>query len=735
MLGGIKAEKEPSIGQRHKHQQQDQPPLPCKFVCFDFEWRTATATANSSTPASFVIIEAASFVDSNGLKKAFLIEDYNRTFGSDKKAEYALLVEIVNCLCKYHYSFGWYSKGFEFYNSRTKQIEGKNSDLVMLDKRLKAHGISSIVGFNKLGVPYIAGNGRGDNHYKHQHIDALKLYEKPMVKVGIFKNKYRSLGLDTVAKAVIGRGKYKGYSGKDFLFFSDSNNICRRSSGNNNNLQTIEEEEEKRKYVLEDSQLVYDILAHNNFQILKLMLAISNLTGTSFETVCNYGVSTLWTRILDAVPTVQKHLKFSLSNSEAEREETKVEDDDYNAGVIVKKNSIVKFEGGKVIEPIRGEHKNVYVFDVASLYPAMVINHNISFDTVNCACCQNAPSSQVSKDVTTVKNYWICTKRQGIFAERMMYFTQERLKHKKLGNDIESQGLKILINAGYGVFGYKYFKYYDPRVAELVTAFGRDTLTKMQRIAEGLGFAVLYGDTDSLFVNNVKSVYEVDKFIAECKSNLGVDVGHERTFSKLILAGKKHYIGIPSSDDTTKEPIIKGFEGIKSDRVEYVRNVFLQMIDDYKNNVNPVPKLKQAFSNLEQRSIQNPKQALLKSIELRKDPHDYANDCVQKRLGLELGLKRGDIVSFYLSDNNKQKYSFDVRQCSTRQYRTMLNNAVKDVLEILGYDSDLFLYEEEDKYERFEFDSAMSTTTTHTITITTATTPTTPASVSLFDII
>lgn len=127
------------------------------------------------------------------------------------------MVEIVNCLCKYHYSFGWYSKGFEFYNSQTKQIEGKNSDLVMLDKRLKAHGISSIVGFNKLGVPYIAGNGRGDNHYKHQHIDALKLYEKPMVKVGIFKNKYRSLGLDTVAKAVIGRGKYKGYSGKACL--------------------------------------------------------------------------------------------------------------------------------------------------------------------------------------------------------------------------------------------------------------------------------------------------------------------------------------------------------------------------------------------------------------------------------------------------------------------------------------------------------------------------------------
>ena len=56
MLGGIKAEKEPSIGSDTSI-EQDQPPLPCKFVCLDFEWRTTTATANSSTPASFVIID------------------------------------------------------------------------------------------------------------------------------------------------------------------------------------------------------------------------------------------------------------------------------------------------------------------------------------------------------------------------------------------------------------------------------------------------------------------------------------------------------------------------------------------------------------------------------------------------------------------------------------------------------------------------------------------------------
>ena len=61
----------------------------------------------------------------------------------------------------------------------------------------------------------------------------------------------------------------------------------------------------------------------------------------------------------------------------------------------------------------------------------------------------------------------------------------------------------------------------------------------MQTIAKKLGFVVLYGDTDSLFVNNIGSFDNARKFITECESNLGVTVGHERIFERLILTGKK----------------------------------------------------------------------------------------------------------------------------------------------------------------------------------------------------
>jgi DNA polymerase elongation subunit (family B) len=56
---------------------------------------------------------------------------------------------------------------------------------------------------------------------------------------------------------------------------------------------------------------------------------------------------------------------------------------------------------------------------------------------------------------------------------------------------------------------------------------------------------------------------------------LGVEVEHQRTFSKLLNIKKKHYIGI---DGTTREPIVKGIEGKKSDRPQWVSRVFDQFV-------------------------------------------------------------------------------------------------------------------------------------------------------------
>ena len=81
------------------------------------------------------------------------------------------------------------------------------------------------------------------------------------------------------------------------------------------------------------------------------------------------------------------------------------------------------------------------------------------------------------------------------------------------------------------------------------------------------------------------------------------------------LVGKKHYIGILS--DPSREPNIKGMEGIKSDRPEFINRVFRQLVDDIKNDIDPIPKLRQAFQHLNGRQVQVEQLAI--SLVLRKN--------------------------------------------------------------------------------------------------------------------
>jgi len=332
------------------------------------------------------------------------------------------------------------------------------------------------------------------------------------------------------------------------------------------------------EYVAQDAKLVMKLSKHNNYEILDLMNAISIITNVPFDKVCHTGVSTWWNKII----------LDKLNNGECRPPNVKIEKR--------------KYIGGEVIAPIVGDYKSqpVYVLDVKSLYPTMMINNNISFDTVNCDCCKSNSDAKVSEDIMNIINkdlpedqkrkepYWICKdpNYKGIIPRLLtQYRTQyreERFKQQELDNQAMQLALKNLINGVYGLFGSKFFGFSDYRVAELTTAFGRQTLEYMQHIAnEVYGFTVIYGDTDSIFVTGIKRENDINKFLAECSIVLeDVEIEVSKVYSRMIIIKKKHYIGIPL--DLSKDPDIKGLEGIKSDRPLWINQLQKDFVDDLK---------------------------------------------------------------------------------------------------------------------------------------------------------
>ncbi len=393
-----------------------------------------------------------------------------------------------------------------------------------------------------------------------------------------------------------------------------------------------------------------DLSKLNNGQVLDLMSAISELTGLDFLQVCHTNISTWWSKVFD-----NSRCRPVYHNNNNNRHKN------------------YDYEGGFVIEPRRGLYYDLKVVDVISLYPSMAILHNISFDTVNCICCKDREDAKVPSKIIN-KDYWVCKQKEGAFPTKLKEFKAERIRQKQLGNNIKQQGLKILINGGYGLFGNKDFKYSDVRVAELITAYGRDILSTMQEIAKSLGFEVVAGDTDSLFLHGDA---DISKFIAQCKEKLHVDVEHDKTFTKAVIIKKKHYFGITDAG----EIIVKGMEGMKNDRPTWINNAFNQFVKDVVNNINPLVNLRKSIADLEAEKIDSD---LLKiSVKLSKDPKQYAVNNPQKKIGLLLNAKADDVIEYYKS-SNVDGISINSKDISIAKYKEMLLSSVSDALEILG---------------------------------------------------
>jgi DNA polymerase, archaea type len=108
---------------------------------------------------------------------------------------------------------------------------------------------------------------------------------------------------------------------------------------------------------------------------------------------------------------------------------------------------------------------------------------------------------------------------------------------------------------------------------------------------------------------------------------LKVDVDHQNTFVRSILIGKKHYIGIQQDGKV----IVKGMEGKKRDRPVFFRQVFEQLISDYKNNLEDISvNILKAFRQLEAAEVDP--SLLACSIILSKDPNDYKSYTSQQVL-------------------------------------------------------------------------------------------------------
>jgi len=164
------------------------------------------------------------------------------------------------------------------------------------------------------------------------------------------------------------------------------------------------------------------------------------------------------------------------------------------------------YKGAIVIEPKKGIHSDVLVFDFRSLYPTIIVTHNIDPWTFNFKGCKK------KYEVPEHKGKWyFCADAKGFIPKHLEEVIKQRQQIKQMMKrekspaehtrlDNEQFALKTIANASYGYLGYFASRWFKKECASAAASWGRYYIQRVVEEAKQQGFEIIYGDTDSLFV-------------------------------------------------------------------------------------------------------------------------------------------------------------------------------------------------------------------------------------------
>ncbi|MBS3060095.1 MAG: ribonuclease H-like domain-containing protein [DPANN group archaeon] len=244
----------------------------------------------------------------------------------------------------------------------------------------------------------------------------------------------------------------------------------------------------------------------------------------------------------------------------------------------IKKRQQRPIEGGFVKLPKRGIHEHIAVCDFRSLYPSIIISHNLDGHALNCNDCTEKEKHH------SPAGYSFCSKKQGLIPQILEELINARIgakkemkKHKQGTHDYDvlqakQWGLKILANSVYGYLNFAMARWHSREAAEATTSLARFYIKDTIEKAEKAGFEVLYADTDSAFLllKNKSEVKRAKEFIEKINKSLPglMELEFEGYYPRGLFvtkkeggAAKKRYALI--KEDGTVE--IKGFEFVRRD--------------------------------------------------------------------------------------------------------------------------------------------------------------------------
>jgi DNA polymerase I len=274
-------------------------------------------------------------------------------------------------------------------------------------------------------------------------------------------------------------------------------------------------------------------------------------------------------------------------------------------------------------------HENIAVLDFKSMYPNIMITYNLSPDTY---IAPDEPEPAGGVYTAPEVGHRFRKSPPGFYKEALTYLINVRgairQKMKSLDPktveyhvlDARQKAVKIITNAAYGYAGWVGAKWYIKPVAEAASAWGRHIILTASQMAEKAGIQVVYGDTDSLFLNYDQT--KVPKLEEEIKRELKLDVEVGEVYKRIFFTeAKKRYAGLRLDGSLD----IVGLEVIRGDWAEVAKKVQEHVLEIILNETSPkkaTEYVRSVVADLKHRKV--PIHDLIIWKTLTKAPDEYA---------------------------------------------------------------------------------------------------------------
>ncbi|CAJ0596400.1 unnamed protein product [Cylicocyclus nassatus] len=260
-----------------------------------------------------------------------------------------------------------------------------------------------------------------------------------------------------------------------------------------------------------------------------------------------------------------------------------------------------EFEGATVLSPSKGLRENVIVLDLKSLYPMAMMTLNASQETKSKTGEIHAPNGiRFKKEpdgLTRTIIGELLTERDN---KKNLRNTYPYGSNEYLLYDMQQNVIKVIMNSYYGVSGFSRFRLYDTDIGAAVTSVGRAIIQHTKTVITNHGYEVIYGDTDSCFVQIPSSSLEETMKTARnletelnnsyphfSKETLGADINYfsikfEKIYKRFFQGGiKKRYAGhlIWKEGQTIDKIDMAGLETKRSDSSQITREVLSTILE------------------------------------------------------------------------------------------------------------------------------------------------------------